>query len=82
MIFPTVNLNGTSRQSLFDQYYGALQAVQAAIVALMAIEVHGRDYPNHTEPWSVARKEHVTRIAQLRRVEDDLQAVCEHLQKK
>lgn len=80
MIFPTPNINGTSKQSLFDHYYGALQSVQAAIVAVLAIDVHGRDYPNPMEPWSVARREHAERLARLRHIAEDLEAICEHIQ--
>jgi hypothetical protein len=45
-IYPTPNLNGTSRRELMEQYIDALNAVQAAHDKIRAIAPHGRDYPD------------------------------------
>ena len=44
MIKPTIHLNGTSAQSLANQYGHARQKVREALEALQHIETHGRDY--------------------------------------
>ena len=44
MIKPTIHLNGTSPERLFEDYHKASLAVDAAIDALASIEFHSRDY--------------------------------------
>jgi hypothetical protein len=45
--YPTVNINGMSREDLIKHRREAMTAVQAAMVALIPTQPHGRDYiPN------------------------------------
>jgi ferritin len=44
MIKPTIHLNGTSPERLFEGYINAYRAVDAAIEALANVEFHSRDY--------------------------------------
>jgi hypothetical protein len=43
-ILPTIHLNGSSAQSLTDDYSHARRAVQEAITALMSVDFNSRDY--------------------------------------
>ncbi len=80
---PCIHLNGTSRQSLFDQYDTAWNAVDKALDALGAIEVHDRDYyPLGSEAISTAHKEHRARIKALATVKEELFQILDHIEMK
>ena len=73
MIFPTIHLNGTSKQSLLDQTLDAGRAVQAAIKALENASPNGRDYyPQGADAIKLAIDEHAARVNKLKEVFDDL----------
>jgi hypothetical protein len=77
--FPTVNLNGTSRQTLINDYQEALFAVRTAQVKLAAVEFNGRDYQQNAGDWVRARCERTAMSGKLRSVIDYLEAHLEHL---
>ena len=70
LIQPIVNINGTSRNELTDTRRAAIEAVQAAKVALKAIKPHGRDYPGALDKYESDRREYEARYMGL----DDLEA--------
>jgi hypothetical protein len=73
MIKPTVHLNGTSRETLTAEYLAALRAVQAALVAVRAITVNGRDYyPQGPTVFYAAEDEHCARLQRLETTEAEL----------
>lgn len=73
MIGPTVHNNGTSREELKLQLKNSYVAIRTAIKALQAGAPNGRDYyPQGPEAFSIAREEHVSRIARLEEVNDEL----------
>ena len=80
MIKPTVHLNGTSAQSLANQYGHARQKVREALEALQHIETHGRDYyvqgPN---AYHIAAEQHQRRVTYLSMVHDDLLEIEMHV---
>jgi hypothetical protein len=83
---PTIHINGTDAQSLFDGYYAALKAVQGAHKALAECAPNGRDYytqlhtPLHPkDPVGEAMDEHRQRLAWLESIEHDLDALVTHI---
>lgn len=73
LICPTVHLNGTSRESLMDQYRAAYRAVQDALKALANASPHGRDYYVQEDgAYNRAAREHNERCEKLRIVSDEL----------
>lgn len=78
---PTIHMNGSNGQSLFDGYYAALEAVQAAQKALAACAPHGRDYyVQEGDATNEAIEEHRARYVALAKVEDDLLTLALHVQ--
>lgn len=77
--FPTVNINGTSRDALVIDYSAALHALEVAMFRLEAVEPHARDYQLAMERYAVARREHLDRVRKLRSVSDELMAILEHV---
>jgi flavin-binding protein dodecin len=76
-VFPTVHLNGTSKESLMSQYSNASKALRKAYDAMQEIEVHDRDYyVQGDNAGSDARKEHTRRLKALSDVFDELQAIA------
>ena len=83
---PTIHINGTDAQWLFEHYYEALAAVQKARHALMDCAPNGRDYytqlhtPMHPkDPVGEAMDEHRQRLAWLESIEHDLEALATHV---
>ncbi len=77
MQFPRIHMNGTSGPELLKQYVAAVEAVQAAIHAVRAIEVHGRDYYTiNSEAASTAHHEHLVRIGKLDGVREELERIA------
>jgi hypothetical protein len=84
---PTVHVNGTDAQTLFDNYYNALRKVKDAIKALNECAPNGRDYylqrhmpENLGDPIGEAIDEHRQRLVALGNIERELQALAEHVQ--
>ena len=48
MMNPTVNINGTSADALYQQQRAVYKAAAALVHALNAASPHPRDYPNAT----------------------------------
>lgn len=84
MQLPAIHNNGTSAQSLFDQYRRAYEAVQEARKALGNVEVHGRDYYviQEGDATATAFKEHRERVATLATIETDLMSILIHIKKQ
>jgi hypothetical protein len=78
MIFPTVHLNGTSKQSLLDGYIHALEALRAAQDALAACGPNPRDYYLQGAMAGVqAAKEHAARYVTLTALIREIEAIAE-----
>jgi hypothetical protein len=80
LTFPTVHLNGTSKESLLEGYCEAINALHEAGRKLAAAYPNGRDYyvqgPSAT---SAAMKEHEARMNKLREIITELEAIAEHV---
>lgn len=70
---PTVHINGTSANSLQEQYVAAITAVRVALQALADATPHPRDYyVQDPDGFQQARTEHLDRLKRLMAVEDEL----------
>jgi hypothetical protein len=83
---PSIHLNGTDAQSLFDGYKAAYEAVRDARTALRDCAPNGRDYyvqeatPGRGMDASVeAMEEHRVRMAALAAIESDLETLAIHV---
>ena len=83
---PTIHLNGTAAQSLFDAYRGAYKAVHAGRVALAQCSPNGRDYYTQEATPGTGRdatceamSEHIARMDSLEAVERELAALAVHV---
>lgn len=66
MIYPQININGTSRQSLIEQYANAHYALEKAIDEIQKnVEVNGRDYQIRPEEYKLAREQHIEILQSL-----------------
>ena len=79
MMKPTIHLNGTSRQALYETYLDAHNALQQAIYAVERTYPNGRDYyPQGDEAIVTANNEHRARIRELNAVLHQLEALVCH----
>lgn len=65
MIGPTLHLNGTSFNELFEQYSNAIEGLRRAEKDLLNMSPNQRDYylqPNAQEAWHAAKLEHQKRL--------------------
>lgn len=76
MIFPQLNLNGTSADALVEQTAHARRALTNALHILQEAEPHRRDYFTAAlGAYGDAREEHVNRLKKIQSVLDDLQQI-------
>ena len=81
MIFPTVHMNGTSKEALIEGFLDARGAVMGAIRALRNAHPNGRDYYlQGPDAIRTAEREHSARIDALDAVANDLMLLAEHCQ--
>lgn len=80
---PTIHLNGTSRETLIDDYSKAAHAVSDAISALKGTEPNGRDYYVQREgALAKAQLEHVDRLQRLEDVHRELMQIWEGIDRQ
>ena len=80
MLAPTIHLNGTSRESLTKEYQTATDALRAAINALAAITINGRDYyPQGDAAFQVAVNRRAEMLNTLCNLRTEVEAVVETL---
>ena len=74
---PTIHLNGTSAQTLAEDYSNARIAVHKAYEALQKVEFHSRDYLKPGE-WQVALAAREEMFLTLSRINQELYRHEEH----
>lgn len=79
LIVQKVNLNGSGRSDLLDQYKKCLKALRELDTAMGEAMPHGRDYQTHTTAFAGddARKAWGTRRVWLEELRKDLQHSAE-----
>lgn len=77
LVFPTVHLNGTSREALVNGYVEALHAVRLATDAVAATYPNGRDYYlQGNGAINKAMDQHAARLEALKQVYAELEELC------
>lgn len=77
---PTIHLNGTGREALLTQCCDAASAIGQAIDAACQAAPNGRDYyPQGDAAFKAARSEHEDRVARLRVVMAEYEALAESI---
>jgi hypothetical protein len=72
---PTIHLNGTSADNLFEEYRAVRKAVNAARELLVAATCNQRDfYPQGSDTWQQARIERDEALRMLQRVSEYAEA--------
>lgn len=80
MIHPTVHGNGTSRESLQEQYEVARSSVYKALRVVEAAGPNARDYyVQGDDAYRTAEREHLARVKRLREVHEELTELLEKL---
>lgn len=78
---PTIHLNGTSRDRLFEGIADAAGALRAALRAMDDASPNARDYyPQGPEAYGEAAKEHAARVERIRSVLSELETIAEAIQ--
>ena len=78
---PTIHLNGTSAETLLDQYQTAASALRQAAETLIDAHPNARDYyPQGADAFREALLEHSERLVLIRRVMNDLDLLAEQVQ--
>jgi hypothetical protein len=81
LILPTIHINGTSKEQLYEDLCNALYAVSAAREAVQAAAPNGRDYYTQSgNALQQALAQHAERLRALQTVYDELEAIAEHIQ--
>ena len=77
MIFPTLHMNGTSKNQLLDDYCDMGHALNAAMEKMINNGPNGRDYyPQGDKAFSIARQEHMDRIAKIHAVKEEIDQIA------
>jgi hypothetical protein len=80
MIKPTIHLNGSSADQLFEQLSDAIGAAYRLLDALSLAAPNGRDYyPQGPDALKLATVAHVSRVARIQSVLDELRELSEHV---
>lgn len=80
MIKPTIHMNGTSADALFDSLAHASGALAAALRGLETTRPNARDYyPQGDAAFKQAQVEHAARVAHVLGVRQEIQALAEHV---
>ncbi len=79
--FPTVHLNGTSRDALLQGYIDCVNAVSHAIDVIQKNPPNARDYDYYFVPgtWAAALAQYEARLEKLESVLAELREIGEHV---
>jgi len=76
MVFPTVHLNGTSKNALREQALDAVEALDKALKAMAEAAPNGRDfYPQGEVVLVQAQVEHRARMKEVEQVASEYRAM-------
>lgn len=80
---PVVHLNGTSAESLSEQFRAAKTALEYALEACSKAAPHGRDYyPSGSGSYTRATKQYIARQQKLVDVLQEVTEIYEHVIEK
>ena len=75
---PTIHLNGTSAEELFEQVCNVLSNLRDARAAMSLAAPHGRDYPG-PGGFIAANSEHTDRLLRLGAILREYEALAEYI---
>jgi len=82
MIFPIININGTSERELLEDYDNAFVALEDAIKAVLAIEFNARDYGRNWEKALEQREKEIKLLDEIKEnMRDHILAIIEQRRK-
>lgn len=74
---PELNLNGSGKRDLFEQYRSAIEALVLTGNTLRSSMPHGRDYQTLPDgAYERARAQHLRRLESICKVQDELSAIA------
>lgn len=77
---PHINLNGSSKNDLLDQYQTAYLAATKAVDMLRLCAPHGRDFQGlPPEAYETARAQHKARMESLHKVANEVLDIVEQI---
>lgn len=80
MIKPTIHLNGTSRDALYEQMVEVGSALVKALDALREAAPNARDYyPQGPDAFEQARREHESRVERVNAVQAEVEDLLNHI---
>ena len=79
MQLPTIHINGTSADSLLDDYGNCMNALLDAINTLQRCGPNGRDYYINGGDIKTAIAEHDSRVGRLVAIRDEINTIAEHV---
>lgn len=80
---PQINLNGTDKASLLEQYQTAYLAAKRAVDMLRLCAPHGRDYQTlPADLYDLARGQHQKRMRNANAVANELMDIIEQIQEQ
>ena len=82
MQYPTININGTDGDTLIEEHFAAIEALEQALIVMRRITVHGRDYPPTRASSSGAGdayREHHKRLADVTLAKEQLKMIHNYL---
>ena len=83
MTFPTIHLNGTSKERLVEDLCDACNAIDAAYEALKKTAPNGRDYyPQGPEALERATGEHMLRLRKLDAIKGELEQIVLYIERQ
>lgn len=84
MIYPQVNINGTSAEELIAQQVAVINAADALLSALRQAMPHGRDYQTHKDPtaYVLARGEAESRYYTAQKLKIEAENIAMHIQEQ
>lgn len=79
MTKPTIHLNGSNAEELFNGYQEAVEKLREALDAAAKTGPHGRDYyPQGESSIRAALADHRIRLATLEQVKGELEELASH----
>jgi hypothetical protein len=81
MVYPTIHLNGTSKDALFEALSNACAAIREAEKALFETSPNARDYyPQGDGAYRQASNEYIARLERLGSVRVELYEILEAIE--
>ena len=78
-MYRIININGTSKQALLDQYRAVAEALRTLQEAMGQAPPHGRDFQLNPDDYRAARDNHFAMQQKLNELEDNVSDIVMNL---